>query len=117
MLAIALIPGRDLKLFVTPATHLAALIVGLLVIGALAWALVRYPAAVPIVLLAAAPFRISTSVGTQKAYLLDPLYVVLAATLIALVVRALRGHIGRALPRLLAVPVAAFVLWAGISFL
>src|SRR5947208_1562210 len=40
MLAIALIPGRDLKLFVTPATHLAALLVGLLVIGALAWALV-----------------------------------------------------------------------------
>ena len=117
MLAVALIPGRDLKLFVTPATHLAALLVGLLVIGALAWALVRYPAAVPIVLLAAAPFRISTSVGTQKAYLLDPLYVVLAATLIALVVRALRGHIGRALPRLLAVPAAAFVLWAGISFL
>ncbi len=117
MLAVALIPGPDLKLFVTPATHLAALVVGLLVIGALAWALVRYPTAVPIVLLAAAPFRISTSVGTQKAYLLDPLYVVLAATLLALVVRTLRGATGRPLPRLLAVPAAAFVLWAGISFL
>jgi hypothetical protein len=34
---------------------------------------------VPVALLAAAPFRISTSVGTQNAYLLDPLYVVLAA--------------------------------------
>ena len=86
MLAAALIPGHDLKRFVTPATHLAALIVGLLVIGAAAWALVRYPVAVPVVLLAAAPFRISTSVGTQTAYLLDPLYVVLAAALLALVV-------------------------------
>ena len=83
ILSVALIPGRDLKLFVTPATHLAALVVGLLVIGAGAWALVRYPTAVPVVLLAAAPFRISTSVGTQKAYLLDPLYVVLAAALVA----------------------------------
>jgi putative inorganic carbon (hco3(-)) transporter len=117
MLAVALIPGRDLKLFVTPATHLAALVVGVLVIGAGAWALIRYPAAVPVVLLAAAPFRISTSVGTQKAYLLDPLYVVLAAALVALVVRALRGQVGRPLPRLLAVPAAGFVFFAGISFL
>ena len=117
MLAVALIPGHDLKLFVTPATHLAALIFGLIVIGAAAWAFVRFPAAVPVVLLAAAPFRISTSVGTQKAYLLDPLYVVLAAALLALVVRTLRGYVGRPLPRLLAVPAAAFVLFAGISFL
>src|SRR5437764_926688 len=117
MLAVALIPGHDLKRFVTPATHLAALIVGLLVIGAAAWVLVRYPAAVPVVLLAAAPFRISTSVGTQTAYLLDPLYVVLAAALVALVVRTVRGYVGRPLPRLLALPAAAFVLFAGISFL
>jgi O-antigen ligase len=117
MLAVALIPGRDLKLFVTPATHLAALLAGLVVIAAGAWALVRYPTAVPIVLLAAAPFRISTSVGMQKAYLLDPLYVVLAASLLALVVRTLRGATGRPLPRPLAVPAAAFVLFAGTSLL
>jgi O-antigen ligase len=117
MLAVALIPGRDLKLFVSPASHLAALIVGLLVVAGAAWALVRWPTAVPIVLLAAAPFRISTSIGTQKAYLLDPLYVVLAAALIALIVRAIRGEAGRSLPRLLAVPAAAFLLLAGISLL
>src|SRR5439155_23625801 len=110
-------PCHDLKRFVTPATHLAALIVGLLVIGAAAWALVRYPAAVPVVLLAAAPFRISTSVGTQTAYLLDPLYVVLAAALLGLVVRTIRGDTGRPLPRLLAVPAAAFLLLAGTSLL
>jgi len=117
LLAVALIPGHDLKLVVTPASHLAATLVGLLVLAGGAWALVRWPEAVPVALLAAAPFRITTSVGTQTAYLLDPLYVVLAAALIALVVRALRGDIGRSLPRLLAVPAAAFVFLAGLSLL
>src|SRR5437762_8263621 len=70
MLAVALIPGHDLKRFVTPATHLGALVFGVLVIAAVAWAFVRWPVAVPVALLAVAPFRISTSVGTQKAYLL-----------------------------------------------
>ena len=117
MLAAALIPGRDLKLLVTPATHLGALVIGVLVVAVGAWALVRWPTAVPVVLLAAAPFRISTSVGTQKAYLLDPLYVVLGAALLALAVRAVRGEAGRPLPRLLAMPAAVFVLLAGISLL
>jgi O-antigen ligase len=115
LLAVALIPGHDLKLFVSPATHLTALLLGAAVVGAMAWALARWPQAVPVVLLAAAPFRISTSVGTQKAYLLDPLYVVLAASLLALAIRALRGQATRALPRFVAIPAAAFVLFAGIS--
>jgi putative inorganic carbon (HCO3(-)) transporter len=117
MLAAALIPGHDLKLLVRPATHLGALLLGMLLVTGAAWAFVRWPAAVPVVLLAAAPFRISTSIGTQQAYLLDPLYVVLAAALLALAVRAVRGDKGRALPRLLAVPAAAFVLFAGVSLL
>ena len=117
LLAVALIPGHDLKRFVTPATHLGALLFGMLVIAAAAWALVRWPVVVPVALLAAAPFRISTSVGTQKAYLLDPLYVVLAASVLALVVRALRGHGDRALPRLIAIPAAAFVFYTGLSLL
>jgi len=117
ILAAALIPGHDLKLLIRPATHLAALVVGVLVIAGATWALVRWPTAVPLALLAAAPFRISTSIGTQKAYLLDPLYVVLAAALLALAVRAARGDSGRALPRLLAVPAAGFVLFAGLSLL
>src|SRR5689334_7796008 len=62
LLAVALIPGHDLKRFVTPATHLGALVFGLLVIVLVAWAFVRWPVAVPVALLAAAPFRISTSV-------------------------------------------------------
>lgn len=117
MLAVALIPGHDLKLFVTPASHLAALIAGLVVVGLASWAFLRWPTVVPIALLAAAPFRISTSVGTQTAYLLDPLYVVLAAALVALVVRTLHDDPGRPLPRLLAVPAATFVFLAGLSLL
>ena len=117
LLAVALIPGHDLERFVKPATHLGALVFGLFVLAAIAWAFVRWPAAVPVALLAAAPFRISTSVGTQKAYLLDPLYLVLAASVVALVVRALRGRADRALPRLIAVPAAAFVFYTGLSLL
>jgi O-Antigen ligase len=114
-LAVSLIPGADLKLLVSPATHAAALVVGVVAVVAGAFGLVRYPTLVPVVLLAAAPFRISVSIGTQQAYLLVPLYVVLAAAVIALAVRLIRGETGTALPPLLAVPAAAFVLLAGVS--
>jgi FtsH-binding integral membrane protein len=116
-LAAALIPAADLKQLVSPASHAGALGVGVLLVGAAAAALVRYPAIVPVVLLAAAPFRISVSIGTQKAYLLLPLYAVLAAAVLALVTRALRGDVGRSLPSLLAVPAAVFVALAGVSLL
>jgi hypothetical protein len=114
-LAAALIPGHDLKLFVSPPLHLGALILGLLVVAAGAAVFVRYPIAVPVALLAAAPFRISVSIGSQKAYLLVPLYAVLAAAMLALIVRVLRTREEHHLPPLLAVPGAAFVLLAGLS--
>jgi O-antigen ligase len=117
LLAVALIPGHDLKRLVSPPTHLAALSVALLAIAALGWVFVRWRLIVPVALLAAAPFRITTTVGTQNAYLLDPLYVVLAASVLALVVRVLRGQADRALPRLIAVPAAIFVFFAGLSLL
>jgi hypothetical protein len=114
-LAAALIPGRDLKLLVSPPLHLAALVCGLLVVCGAAAAFVRYPVVVPIALLAAAPFRISVSIGSQKAYLLLPLYAVLASAMLALLVRAVRAREVRHLPALLAVPAATFVLLAGVS--
>src|SRR6266511_2982548 len=116
-LATALIPAADLKLLVSPASHAAALLVGVFVVGAAAAALARHPAIVPVVLLAAAPFRISVSIGAQKAYLLLPLYAALAAAVLALLIRALRADVGRPLPPLLAVPAAAFVALAGLSLL
>src|SRR5882724_10284829 len=116
-LAAALIPGADLKLLVSPASHAAALVIGVLVVGAGAVALARFPALVPIALLAVAPFRISVSIGSQKAYLLVPLYVVLGAAFLALIFRTLRRDIERSLPPLLAVPAATFVALAGVSLL
>src|SRR6266566_3911406 len=116
-LAAALIPGADLKLLVSPASHAAALVVGVLVVGAGAVALSRHPAIVPIALLAVAPFRISVSIGSQKAYLLVPLYVVLGAAFLALLFRALRRDVGKPLPPLLAVPAGTFVALAGLSLL
>ena len=116
-LAAALIPGADLKLVVNPASHAAAFVVGLVAVGAGAWALARYPAVVPVALLAVAPFRISVSIGAQTAYLLVPLYVVLAAAMLAFAWRALHGDVGKPLPPLLAVPAAAFVALAGTSLL
>jgi O-Antigen ligase len=114
-LAVALIPGHDLKLLVSPPLHLAALVFGLLVVSAGAALFARYPIAVPVALLAAAPFRISVSIGSQKAYLLIPLYAVLSAAMFALVVRVLRTRETRQLPQVLAVPAGAFVLLAGLS--
>jgi O-Antigen ligase len=114
-LAVALIPGADLKLLVSPASHAAALALAAGAVGAASVALARYPALVPVVLLAAAPFRISVSIGAQKAYLLVPLYVVLAAAVIALAIRTVRHFAGNPLPPLLAIPAAAFVFLAGAS--
>jgi len=69
------------------------------------------------VLLAAAPFRLPVGLGDQDAFLLLPLYVVLAATAVALAYRMLRGEHPPAPPFLLALPIAAFVTFASISFL
>ena len=55
--------------------------------------LVRYPAAVPVVLLAAAPFRIPVRLGQEDAFLLLPLYLVVAAAALALAYRVVRGSV------------------------
>jgi putative inorganic carbon (hco3(-)) transporter len=117
MLAGALIPGGDLEVLVDSPLHLAGLVVGVLAICAAAAALARYPELVPILLLVAAPFRVSVQVGEQKAYLLVPLYLFLAAAGLALAVRTLRGAEAKPLPTIVSVPAAAFVLLAGISLL
>jgi hypothetical protein len=79
--------------------------------------LTRYPAVWPVVLLAAAPFRILLDVGSQRAFLLVPLYGALAATGLALAVRALRDRKVVALPTLLAVPVLIVIGLAAVSTL
>jgi hypothetical protein len=89
MLSVALLPRDDLERLAS-ATGIAALVVGALAATAGAWAFVRWPSTVPVALLLAAPFRIPVELGSQDAFLLLPLYVVLAAATLALLYRALR---------------------------
>ena len=116
-LAISLVGTDDLELLVEEPAAMAALVVGVAAVGLGAIPLVRYPAATPIVLLSVAPFRVPVELGEEEAFLLIPLYVVLAATVVALAARMLRGEHPPAVPLQLALPVAAFVTFASISFL
>jgi outer membrane protein assembly factor BamB/O-antigen ligase len=116
-LAVALVPEEDLDGLVAGPLHVALVLFGVLVVAAGAAILVRYPAAAPVVLLAAAPFRIPISLGAQEAFLLVPLYGVLAAAVLALIVRLLRGEPLRPLPWLLAVPAAGFVAVSAVSLI
>jgi hypothetical protein len=79
--------------------------------------LVRYPAIVPVALLAVAPFRVPVEVGSEEAFLLLPLYLVIAASVLALAYRILRGERPPPIPLPLALPIAAFVTFASTSFL
>lgn len=107
----------DLELLLTEPTGIALLAVGAAAAALLAVAFVRYPTVAPVVLLAAAPFRIPVELGDEKAFLLLPLYLVLAGSVLALAVGVVRGVTPAPTPRLLALPVAAFVVYASVSYL
>ena len=116
-LASYLVPGADLHPLVSSPARIALVcLLGLAVLagGAL---LARRAALVPVLLLAAAPFRVPVSIGAQEAFLLLPLYAILAAGVVALCLRLLRPGEAPPLPRVLAVPVATFVGFAGLSVL
>ncbi|MGH3013849.1 MAG: O-antigen ligase family protein [Gaiellaceae bacterium] len=115
-LAFALVPDQLEDLVGSPA-RLAAASLGLVAVAALAVAFARWPAAMPVALLAAAPIRIPVQLGDEDAFLLLPLYGVLAAAVLALLLRIVRGVELRPLPLLVAIPAAAFVAIAGFSLL
>lgn len=116
MLIVALLPGNDLERLATTAGA-AALVLGAVAAATGAWAFLRWPAVVPVALLLAAPFRIPVELGSQDAFLLLPLYVVLAAASLALVARALRSGELATIPIWVAAPAAAFIGWASLSLL
>ena len=96
--------------------------IGLVVAGvgaaiAIAVPLARYPAVVPVALLAVAPFRVPVQLGDEEAFLLLPLYLVIAAAVLALAYRILRGERPAPPPFLLALPLASFVTLASTSYL
>jgi hypothetical protein len=116
MLAVALVPEEDLERLGS-AAGAAALVGGALAAAAGAGLLVRYPAATPVAVLLAAPFRLPVDLGSQHAFLLIPLYVVLAAAALGFVYRALKGGALPAIPLWLAVPAAALIAWVSLSLL
>jgi O-Antigen ligase len=127
-LARALSDGSGPLNELTSAKGAVLALLGLAAVAAAAWLFVRRPALVPLVVLAAAPFRpplqydssspllVSVAENGQLGRLL-PLYFVLLAAVLALGWRAIRGGEPRPLPRLLALPAAAFLAFAFLSLL
>ncbi len=113
----ALVPAHDLHRLVASPLRVAALIFGVAVLVAIGVALARYPVILPLLALAAAPVRAPIHLGNQEAFLLVPLYVVVAAAAVALVVRAARGEELVELPRIISWPAAAFVGYSALSLL
>ena len=116
MLIVALLPRDDLERLAS-AAGVGALVLGAVAAAAGAWAFLRWPAVVPVALLLAAPFRIPVELGSQDAFLLLPLYVVLAAASLALVIRAIRAEELATIPIWISAPAAAFIGWASASLL
>ncbi len=116
MLAAALLPRHDLERFAS-APGAAALVAGAIGASVVAWVFLRWPAIVPVCLLAAAPFRLPVDLGSQHAFLLLPLYLVLAGAVLALLVRSLRGDELATISRWVAAPAVAFIAWASASLL
>ena len=101
---------------------------GVLVLAAAAVLFVRLPELVPLLVLVAAPFRLPLDIGSQhRLYVgiaqggqigrLLPLYGVVGAAALASVWQLARGAAVRPLPREIAVPIAALVAFASVSYL
>ena len=106
-----------LRALVEEPTGIALLAVGATGVAALAVVFVRTPAAVPVALLGVAPFRVPVEVADEEAFLLLPLYVVLAAAAVATLVALARGTRPDPIPVFLAAPVTAFVVLTAGSLL
>ena len=112
-----LIGEDDLRLLYTDPAGIALVVVGAAAAVTCAVPLARYPAVVPVALLAVAPFRLPVRVGSEDAFLLLPLYLVLAAAVLALGYRVVAGDSPPAPSLWLALPVAALVTFSAVSFL
>jgi O-Antigen ligase len=127
-LARALSDGAGPLHELTSAKGAVLALLGLAAVGAAASLFIRRPALVPLVVLAAAPFRpplqydssspllVSVAENGQLGRLL-PLYFVLLAAVLALGWRAIRGGEPRPLPRVMALPAASFLAFACLSLL
>ena len=127
----ALLAGEDgvaaLGGLVGSPAGVAGLAVGIAVVAALAATLARHPIAVTPLALVVAPLRPPIELGggafpvrlatSGELGRLWPLYLVLAAAVAALLWRVARGEPVRALPRVFALPAAAFLALVALSLL
>jgi O-antigen ligase/polysaccharide polymerase Wzy-like membrane protein len=114
-LAGALVPSKDLKLVVESPVRAAAVAAALGVVAGLGYLFVRNPPLGTMLLAVAAPFRLPLEIGSQRAFLLVPLYCALAGVGVAFVYRLVRGGDPPGLPPLIAWPAAAFIALSGVS--
>jgi outer membrane protein assembly factor BamB len=113
----SLVGDEDVKLLFTDPAGLGLVVVGTAAAVLLAIPLVRYPAVVPVAFVAVAPFRVPVGLGDQDAFLLLPLYLVVAASVLAFAYRAARGWRPPTPPLLLGLPLAVFVSYVSASYL
>jgi O-antigen ligase len=114
LLVWSLVPRDDLRLLVDSPARIAALALCGVAVLSLGFVVARYPFVLPVAAVAAAPIRVPVELGDQEAFLLVPLYAVVAIGSVALFARALTGP-PPAIPRVLAWPAAAFLVWAAVS--
>ena len=109
-----------LAVWLAPSGHhraiAAAAFLGAVVSALLAWLFLRVPWLLAVAVLACAPARIPVSVGSTKANLLLPLYVVVAGAALALAWQLLHGEARARELGSFAWPLALFVAWSGIAF-
>jgi hypothetical protein len=117
LLGRSLVGDDDVELLLTRPAGIALVAAGVAAAVLIAVPLVRHPAVTPVALLAVAPFRIPVELGNEDAFLLLPLYLVLAASVLALAARMANGFVPRGVPHLLALPLAAFSAFTAVSFL
>jgi putative inorganic carbon (HCO3(-)) transporter len=132
--ALFVAPRRDLRLaglvawaagclwlayYLAPRGHLTLLagaaVVGLLLVAIGAWLLLRWPWLLALAALACVPARIQVNIGSTQASLLVPMYGVVAAAALALAWQLLRGDDRHRELGPLALPLAAFVVWSGLT--
>ena len=108
-----------LAVYLAPKGHAALLaggaVAGLVLAAAGAALLLRWPWLLALATLACVPARIPVTVGSTQANLLVPLYAVVAAAALALVWELLRGDTRSRELGPVALPLAAFVAWGGLS--
>jgi O-antigen ligase len=95
----------------------ALLAIGLVAVGGLAFAFRRWPVLMPLAIVAALPFRVPLHAGGDTANLLVPLYLVIAAAVIAILLRDWSAPPSTWTPRPLAWLLAATVVLYAIQTL